>query len=162
MYILTSDHNLLVFFYTNGMSELYFLIQYISLFQIHEVLIEEQGQSEAISIVVEAVTMVMLASFLSPKVFSRQIIMARRTAKVHQEMREVVAVALTIWRLQQISRPDTTCHRRDRPRPLAIAGLISLSLLACLCTIPITLFTCQFVIATRQILNGGQRIKLQF
>ena len=146
------------------MSKLYFLIQYISRFQIHEVLIEEQGQSEAISIVVEAVTrMVMLASFLSPKVSSRQIIMARRTAKVHQEMREVVAVALTIWRLQQISRPDTTCHRRGRPRPLAIAGLISLSLsLACLCTIPITLFTCQFVIATRQILNGGQRIKLQF
>ena len=143
------------------MPKLYFVIQYILRFQIHEVLIEEQGQSEAISIVVEAVTMVMLASFLSPKVSSRQIIMARRTAKVHQEMREVVAVALTIWRLQQISRPDTTC-RRDRPRPLAIAGLISLSLLACLCTIPITLFTCQFVIATRQILNGGQRIKLQF
>ena len=147
------------------MSKLYFLIQYISRFQIHEVLIEEQGQSEAISIVVEAVTrMVMLASFLSPKVSSRQIIMARRTAKVHQEMREVVAVALTIWRLQQISRPDTTCHHQDRPRPLAIAGLISLTSLslACLCTIPITLFTCQFVIATRQILNGGQRIKLQF
>ena len=138
-----------------------FFNQYISRFQIHEVLIEEQGQSEAISIVVEAVTTVMLASFLSPKVSSRQIIMARRTAKVHQEMREVVAVALTIWRLQQISRPDTTC-RRDRPRPLAIAGLISLSLLVCLCTIPITLFTCQFVIATRQILNGGQRIKLEF
>ena len=153
----------LYLFYTKEMCRLYFLIQYISRFQIHEVLIEEQGQSEAISIVVEAVTMVMLASFLSPKVSSRQIIMARRTAKVHQEMREVVAVALTIWRLQQISRPDTTCHRRDRPRPLAIAGLISLSLLlACLCTIPITLFTCQFVIATRQILNGGQRIKLQF
>ena len=147
------------------MCRLYFLIQYISRFQIHEVLIEEQGQSEAISIVVEAVTrMVMLASFLSPKVSSRQIIMARRTAKVHQEMREVVAVALTIWRLQQISRPDTTCHHRGQPRPLAISGLISLTSLslACLCTIPITLFTCQFVIATRQILNGGQRIKLQF
>ena len=76
-------------------------------YKVHEALIEEQGQlvttilAEAVSstdiMVIKSVT---LTTFLSPKVSSRQIIMAR-TAKVHQEMKEVVAVALTIWHLHQ-------------------------------------------------------------
>ena len=76
-------------------------------YKVHEALIEEQGQlvttilAEAVSITITAsIKSVTLASFLSPKVSSRQIIMAR-TAKVHQEMKEVVAVALTIWHLHQ-------------------------------------------------------------
>ena len=95
--------------------------------------------------------MATLASFLSPKVSSRQIIMGQ-TAKVHHEMREVVAVALTIWQSQQ--RPP-----RSPPQQPLQTGL---NHQVCLCTIPITLFTFTFRIATQQMLNGGQRIKLQF
>ena len=99
-----------------------------------------------------AITTATLASFLSPKVSSRQIIMGQ-TAKVHHEMREVVAVALTIWQSQH--KPLLLVLRP--PQPLQ-TGLNQV----CLCTIPITLFTFTFRIATQQMLNGGQRIKLQF
>ena len=75
-------------------------------YKVHEALIEEQGQlvttilAEVSTAIMASIKSVTLASFLSPKVSSRQIIMAR-TAKVHQEMKEVVAVALTIWHLHQ-------------------------------------------------------------